>query len=56
MIIAIPDEQTLHDVARLPEAQHLHLVVDMWGRVFLTPQIFPGMWKIAVRDAERRAA
>lgn len=47
--ITLPDEATVLEAARQAAASHLHLVIDRDGRTLLTPIVWPGMQKIAVK-------
>jgi hypothetical protein len=50
MIVTLPDDLTLYEAAQHAQASHLHLVIDRDGEVKLTPVLFPGMQKIAVKE------
>ncbi len=51
--IRVPDdERLLIDVAREAVARGLHLVIDRFGNVLMTPRLWPGMTRIYTVDKE----
>lgn len=48
----VDDERLVIDAAREAVARGLHLVIDRHGRSYLTPQLLPGMVRLAVLDKE----
>lgn len=51
--IEIPDELTLREAANQANASHLHLVTNGF-RIYLTPQIQPGEFKVGVSTRPER--